>query len=566
MFWRVSYSPDGSVMECRKLESEAVTPTLMGGFASAKIGELYHSHDASRGGLLRESGYPAFGNGLPAWKVIGVDSVGYSGPANVGYKVTASEVSHPFFTSPENVGAVANVAIGAGAVHHEWDVTLEAIPGVGKPTGNEDDKPKQLARAEVTTAGRYVDYRCDDVRCPPGDPCATPPTSPTPFVISEMIDWQRAAGGRVFAAGAIAVGSKLGTDPQVAALARNVLHHFGVKQRVDLFVVTSDGRVRWRWYDGGSNWSPTTDWHDTIGGSVQGRLQAVYWSPNVISILGFNAQGNLLYKYLDNGAFQPTTQFTNFGGSFTGRPAAVGFARNRLNIYARGTDNIISALWWDGSSWSAWNSIGPTTMSSDPAAVAFQGNRIALAAIDTNNHIRYKLWDGSAWTPSSTWTDDGRDCKFAPTWVAWGGNKLNLFVVDRVTSKLFTKHYDGQAWVPTWWDLGGAHNSRPVAVAYGSNKFSVFTVGTNGKMQVKWFDGSGWSAWTDLGGSFSGEPTAAVWRGNYVSVMGVSSAGAVQYKYTDGYSWFPSLTGWTPITGTLSGVRVSPIMTSWISS
>jgi hypothetical protein len=85
-------------------------------------------------------------------------------------------------------------------------------------------------------------------------------------------------------------------------------------------------------------------------------------------------------------------------------------------------------------------------------------------------------------------------------------------------------------------------------------------------MQVKWFDGSGWSAWTDLGGSFSGEPTAAVWRGNYVSVMGVSSAGAVQYKYTDGYSWFPSLTGWTPITGTLSGVRVSPIMTSWISS
>ncbi|HKY38138.1 MAG TPA: hypothetical protein VJN18_19480 [Polyangiaceae bacterium] len=164
----------------------------------------------------------------------------------------------------------------------------------------------------------------------------------------------------------------------------------------------------------------------------------------------------------------------------------------------------------------------------------------------------------------------GGDFKFAPTLLAWGGNKLNVFAVNRVDGKMLTRHFDGTNWDPTWYDLGGNHASRPVAVARRSNELSIFAVGTDGRMKVKWFDGVNWSpgplTWTDLGGSFVGEPTAASWRGNHVSVMGVSSGGIVQYKWTDGSNWFPSLTTFDNITGGLSGPRPSPTLLSWIGS
>ena len=43
MFWRTSFSEDGTVMECRKFDPR------IGGRGGANIGELYHSHDHRRG-------------------------------------------------------------------------------------------------------------------------------------------------------------------------------------------------------------------------------------------------------------------------------------------------------------------------------------------------------------------------------------------------------------------------------------------------------------------------------------------------------------------------------------
>ena len=46
----------------------------------------------------------------------------------------------------------------------------------------------------------------------------------------EMIYWERADGGRVFNAGAIASGWALDADPKFATLIRNVLANFGVRR------------------------------------------------------------------------------------------------------------------------------------------------------------------------------------------------------------------------------------------------------------------------------------------------------------------------------------------------
>ena len=75
------------------------------GSTTASVGELCHSHDTSRGGLMRESGFPAFGAELPAWRLTGIESVG-DGTVPASFQVSQS--GHRFFNEPEFVG-LANV-------------------------------------------------------------------------------------------------------------------------------------------------------------------------------------------------------------------------------------------------------------------------------------------------------------------------------------------------------------------------------------------------------------------------------------------------------------------------
>lgn len=564
MFWRVSFSSSGDVMECRKLESESATPGDMGGSMyytdqlmnlHSYVGELYHTHDKSRGGLLRESGFPAFGAGLPAWRVIGIDSVGITGPTLTDFKITKSD--HVFFNQPELLGLANDATFAAGAVRHEWDVTRAKIVGAPLDFGT---PPVQLAQALVPDGATYVDYRCQKITPTAGKVC------------SEVVDWQRPEGGRVVAAGAIGVGRALSTDSKLGAFTRNVLHQFGLKQRLDLFVVSSSGRLLSRRWDG-SSWAPNAGWDDVLGGNFASAPQVVPWAPNTHAIVGVSGTGSLLYRNWngDGNAWDPVDSFREFTGTLTGRPAAVGFGRNRINIYARGTDGIIVAKWWDGGTWSnGWTPLGGTTMQSDPAAVAFQGRKIAVAAIGPSNRMYVKLWDGGSWAPVSGWTDMGGDFSYAPALVAWGGTKLNLFAVNRSNGHLWTMHFNGKSWDPNWYDLGGSLASKPVAVARRAKEFSVFAVGTDGKMKVKWFDGANWgpdaSTMTDLGGSFAGAPAAATWRGNHVSVMGISSSGVISYKWTAGGPWFPSPTGWDTITGGVVGIKNTPAMVSFVGS
>src|SRR5262249_55265745 len=68
MYWRVSFSPDGTVMECRKMDGagELIDPS--------RRGEAWHSDDGLRGGLMRECGFPGWQlTGLETFGVLNVD-------------------------------------------------------------------------------------------------------------------------------------------------------------------------------------------------------------------------------------------------------------------------------------------------------------------------------------------------------------------------------------------------------------------------------------------------------------------------------------------------------------
>ncbi len=60
----------------------------------------------------------------------------------------------------------------------------------------------------------------------------------------------------------------------------------------------------------------------------------------------------------------------NLGGVLTSGPAVASWQPNRLDVFARGTDNSLYHKWWDGNNWSDWESLGGV-LTSAPAAVSW---------------------------------------------------------------------------------------------------------------------------------------------------------------------------------------------------
>ncbi len=218
MFWRVSYDKDGTAMECRKYGVD------IGGRQGAEIGEIFHSHDGRRGSLMRFCG-------LPAWKVLGLECVGWwpIDTAHFGaYK--AVNPDHFLFRGPEQVGLKEGETFGQGPGEspprvggHESDVRPSLIRAITKQSQGEfavpGDPPGIVPLAQaVDRERRGMDYfgRWEPLEH---------------GVFAEMTYWERPQGGKVFHMGCIAGGWALSADPKMQALMRNALHHFGVRRK-----------------------------------------------------------------------------------------------------------------------------------------------------------------------------------------------------------------------------------------------------------------------------------------------------------------------------------------------
>ncbi len=220
LFWRVTYSDDGTILECRKVDApgDQLRPE--------QRGEAWHSHDQRRGGMMRECGFPG-------WKLIGLETLGWNNQGNAKNfgPWIAEAVDHPVFHEPEETGLKPGDRFGGGtngsvpmANGHEFDIRLSTLaamaagpvpPGAVMPT----DPPgiQRLANGIIPWehGGSAFDYFFR-------------PIKPANQQGGEMIWWERPDGGTVFNAGTIGAGWALHADPRWATLLRNVLHRFGV--------------------------------------------------------------------------------------------------------------------------------------------------------------------------------------------------------------------------------------------------------------------------------------------------------------------------------------------------
>jgi hypothetical protein len=228
MYWRVSFDPDGCVMEQRKTETPMPQHEAIEGRHAAPggaHGEQYHSDDQDRGGLWRF-------NGRSSSEIIGLETAGwaFADAADFGiYRVKTPE--HSLFHQPLETGLSAGSTFGHGpggalprAIGHEWDLTIKTLRLVTA------DVPVDAALPEPQQA---VVVLAEGVRRVPGALDAyldffERPAASLNGLSAEMIYWERPQGGRVFNAGAVAAGWVLHADPAFAALLANVLAHFGV--------------------------------------------------------------------------------------------------------------------------------------------------------------------------------------------------------------------------------------------------------------------------------------------------------------------------------------------------
>ena len=232
------------------------------------------------------------------------------------------------------------------------------------------------------------------------------------------------------------------------------------------------------WYDWSSVGEVSTSDPATAGrGSV---WSGVFWR---------GTNNAIWYTGWDGGWSAPHS----LGGTFTSGPAVAMMSTSRVDVFARGSDNALyhntgtgaseyfTATW----SWSGWENLGGV-LASDPAAVSWGPDRIDVFARGTDNALLHICWNGTTW---SEWENLGGILCSGPGVASWGSGRLDVFMRGPSDS-LWHKSYSG-AW-SSWENLGGVITSDPDAVSVAVNSIDVFARGSDNALWHTWWDGSAW--------------------------------------------------------------------------
>ena len=220
----------------------------------------------------------------------------------------------------------------------------------------------------------------------------------------------------------------------------------------------------------------------------------------------------------------------SLGGIITSAPDAASWAANRLDVFARGTDNALWHRWWDGSAWRGWESLGGV-LSSGPDVSSWAANRLDVFARGTDNALWHRWWDGSAWRG---WESLGGVLTSDPSAVSWSSGRIDVFVRG-TDNALWHKWYSG-GW-SGWESLGGILTSGPDVSSWAPGRLDVFARGTDNAMWHKWYWG-GWSGWESLGGVLTSDPSAVSWGSNRIDAFVRGTDNAMWHKWWNGV-WRP---------------------------
>ncbi|MFC0432239.1 trypsin-like serine protease [Kutzneria buriramensis] len=230
----------------------------------------------------------------------------------------------------------------------------------------------------------------------------------------------------------------------------------------------------------------------------------------------------------------------------SGAPAVTSSASGRIDLFAKGADNVLYHRTYQNNAWSAAESLGDG-MASEPAVVSWAPGRFDVFARGYDNSLQHKWFDGS-WHP---WESLGGIIKYAPTVASWGPGRLDVFAVG-VNDALHHMAFDG-AW-HDWENLGGTLTASPAAVSWGPNRIDIFARGGDNALYHMGWD-NGWFGWENHGGYLTSAPTVTSWGANRLDVFAADRNSRLLH-----YSWEGQWFGFQDNAGRLTS---APTAVSW---
>jgi astacin (peptidase family M12A) len=217
-------------------------------------------------------------------------------------------------------------------------------------------------------------------------------------------------------------------------------------------------------------------------------------------------------------------------------PAVSSQTPGALDVFVRGSDNIIYQRWCTGNcgaathntfrltnwfpsnSWFPVPTNGVTDHMGSPASVSWGYGRVDLVSRRlSDSQVWHQWWQGGwgFWEPLGS---PPGGTAGSPTIASRGANRLDIFARS-TNGSIYWKRWNN-GW--SGWELvaappsGVVFASDPAAIATTSERVEVYSVATNGKVYYKTFVGWGWLGWETVGNSTTdpGYRPAVAYRGN----------------------------------------------------
>lgn len=223
--------------------------------------------------------------------------------------------------------------------------------------------------------------------------------------------------------------------------------------------------------------------------------------------------------------------------------------------FRKGADNDVWYKWGNGHDWNPsggrWKPLGKKILGR-PAAVAWSEDRLDVLVQGTDKAVWHKACDGHRW---QDWESLGGQIIGRPSVVSWGPNRLDVFVRG-LDNGLHQKALLGAQWYPSqlgWYSLGGGISDVPSTVSWGPGRLDVFVIGLDGvSIYHKWY-AEGWSGFTPLGGNALTGPRAVTAKENSLDVVIQGRDRSVWHRSWNGRAWVPAA-AWRSFDGIVDGI------------
>lgn len=241
---------------------------------------------------------------------------------------------------------------------------------------------------------------------------------------------------------------------------------------------------------------------------VAGRQDLFWTSPS----------GTLRQQFKDAGG--SWSRVLGRGGALASQPAAVSWGPERVDVFARGTDNRLKWRTRTASGWSAWKSLGGT-LSSAPTVATWAPGRLDVFARWSDDTLYQRTLSGGRW---SAWTPLGGVLTSSPAATSWGTGRID--VVARTTGKdLVHRVYTTARGWSRWRNLGGTLASQPALTSPAARRLDVVFRGPAGYLRVRSFTlADGWTRTGTLGSkTFTTGPGATAVGDDVVVTAGTAN-------------------------------------------